>query len=85
MVGGSVMHSGASGHFYLVSELDTTHTSTIQPVAFLQLVFALTIGILIFDDQFNRELIIGSLIIVGSGLFVLSRDRQAKLSAPPEH
>jgi drug/metabolite transporter (DMT)-like permease len=75
--------TGASGHFCLISALYTTHASTIQPFAYLQLVFASTIGIVIFDDQLDRALIIGSLMIVGSGLFALNRERRAKLSAPP--
>jgi drug/metabolite transporter (DMT)-like permease len=64
----------------LISALDTTHASTIQPFAYLQLVFASTVGIVIFDDQLDRALIIGSLMIVGSGLFALNRERRAKLS-----
>lgn len=76
--------TGASGHFCLISALDTTHASTIQPFAYLQLVFASTIGIAIFDDQLDRTVIIGGLMIVGSGLFALNRERRAKLSAPPD-
>ena len=72
--------TGASGHFFLISALDTTHASTIQPFAYLQLVFASTIGIVIFDDQLDHALIIGGLMIVGSGLFALNRERRAKLS-----
>ena len=72
--------TGASGHFCLISALDTTHASTIQPFAYLQLVFASTVGIVIFEDQLDRALIIGSLMIVGSGLFALNRERHAKLS-----
>ena len=34
----------------------------------------------IFDDQLDRALIIGSLMIVGAGLFALNRERRAKLS-----
>ena len=74
--------TGSSGHFCLISALDTTHTSTVQPFSYLQLVFASTIGIVIFDDQLDRALTIGSLMIVGSGLFALNRERRAKLSAP---
>ena len=74
--------TGASGHFCLISALDTTHASTVQPFAYLQLVFASIIGIVIFDDQLDRALTIGSMMIVGSGLFALNRERRAKLSAP---
>ena len=74
--------TGASGHFCLISALDTTRASTVQPFAYLQLVFASTIGIVIFNDQLDLALTIGSLMIVGSGLFALNRERRAKLSAP---
>lgn len=74
--------TGASGHFCLICALDTTHASTIQPFDYLQLVFASTIGIVIFDYQLDRALIIRSLMIVGFGLFALNGDRRAKFTAP---
>ncbi len=74
--------TGASGHYCLISALDATHASTIQPFAYLQLVFASAIGIVIFSDQLDRALVIGSVMIVGSGLFALSRERLAHLSSP---
>jgi drug/metabolite transporter (DMT)-like permease len=48
---------------------------------YLEMMFASTIGTIIFDDQISRTLITGSLIIVGSGLFALNRDQRANLSA----
>ena len=74
--------TGASGRFCLISALNTTHASTIQPFAYLQLVFASAIGIVIFSDQLDRALVIGSVMIVGSGLFALSRERRAHLLSP---
>ena len=73
MVNGPVMQHRGSGNFCLISALDTTRASTIQPFAYLQLVFASTIGIVIFDGQLDRALIIGSLMIVEAGLFALKR------------
>jgi drug/metabolite transporter (DMT)-like permease len=70
--------TGASAHYLLISALDKTHASTVQPFAYLQLVFASTIGILVFADQLDRTLVIGSAMIVGSGLFALTRERRAK-------
>ena len=77
--------TGASGHFRLISALDTTRASRVQRFAYLQLVFASTIGIVIFDDQLDRALTIGSLIIFGSGLFVSEprTPRQIVSTAPP--
>lgn len=69
--------TGASGHYCLISALNTTHASTVQPFAYLQLVFSSTIGIVIFSDALNYTLIVGSGMIVGSGLFALNRERLA--------
>ena len=69
--------TGTGGHFLLIKALDSTKASTIQPFAYLQLVFASTIGILVFGDSLDPMLIAGSAVIVGSGLFVLQRERQA--------
>ena len=68
--------TGTGGHYLLIRALDATKASTIQPFAYLQLVFASSIGVLVFDDRLDPMLIAGSSIIVGSGLFALLRERQ---------
>ena len=73
--------TGASGHYCLISARNTTHASTIQPFAYRQLAFASAIGIVIFGDQLDRALVIGGVMIVGSGLFALGRERRAHLSS----
>lgn len=72
--------TGTGGHYLLIKALDATKASTIQPFAYLQLVFASSIGILVFDDSLDPMLIVGSAIIVGSGLFALQRERHAAQS-----
>ena len=69
--------TGTGGHFLLIKALDSTNASTIQPFAYLQLVFASTIGILVFGDSLDPMLIVGSAVIVSSGLFALQRERKA--------
>jgi drug/metabolite transporter (DMT)-like permease len=69
--------TGTGGHFLLIKALDSTNASTVQPFAYLQLVFASTIGILVFGDSLDPMLIVGSTVIVGSGLFALQRERKA--------
>ena len=73
--------TGASGHYCLISALDTTHASTVQPFAYLQLVFSSTIGIVIFSDVLDQTLILGSTMIVGSGLFAFNRERLSRHTA----
>ena len=76
---GPIMHHRGSGYFCLISALDTKHGSTIQPFAYLQLVFASNIGIIIVDEQVDQALNIRGLMIVGSGLFALNLERHDKL------
>jgi len=70
--------TGTGGHYLLIKALDATKASTIQPFAYLQLVFSSSIGILVFADSLDPMLIIGSSIIVSSGLFALQRERKVK-------
>lgn len=72
--------TGTGGHYLLIKALDATKASTIQPFAYLQLVFASSVGVFIFSDELDPMLISGSALIVGSGLFALQRSRQGKLS-----
>ena len=71
--------TGAVGHYLLIKALDATKASTIQPFAYLQLVFASSIGVLVFDDILDPMLLMGSAIIVSSGLFALQRERKANI------
>ncbi len=70
--------TGTGGHYLLIKVLDVTKESTIQPFAYLQLVFVSSIGILVFADSLDPMLIIGSSIIVSSGFFALQRERKVK-------
>ena len=70
--------TGTGGHYLLIKAFDATKASTIQPFAYLQLVFASSIGILVFADSLDPMLIVGSSIIVSSGLFALQRERKVK-------
>ena len=70
--------TGTDGYYLLIKALDATKASKIWPFAYLQLVFASSIGILVFADSLDPMLIIVSSIIVSSGLFALQRERKVK-------
>ena len=48
-----------------------------QPFAYLQLLFASTLGILVFSETIRLNVALGAALIVGAGLFTLWRQRQA--------
>ena len=69
--------TAATGHFLLIKALEIAEASAIQPFAYLQLVFASGVGILIFGEAVGAGLIIGAAIVVSAGLFTLWRARVA--------
>jgi len=67
--------TGAGGHFLLIKTLEVAEASTVQPFAYLQLVFASVIGVLVFHEALRVNVVFGTAIIVTAGLFTLWRER----------
>ncbi|MDC1382321.1 DMT family transporter [Candidatus Puniceispirillum sp.] len=72
--------TGTGGHYLLIKALNATKASTTQPFAYLQLIFSSSIGIIIFADKLDQMLLIGSAVIIVSGLFALQRSRIAEVN-----
>ena len=68
--------SGMVGHYLLIKCYEVAEASAIQPFAYLQLIWASMIGIIIFGEQITTNVLIGACIIVGAGLFTLWRERK---------
>ena len=68
--------SGMLGHFLLIKCYEVAEASAVQPFAYLQLIWASIIGIIIFGEQITTNVFIGACIIVGAGLFTLWRERK---------
>lgn len=73
--------TGASGHFLLIKTYEVAEASSVQPFAYLQLVFATLIGITIFGETLATNVAIGTMIVVGAGIFTLLRTRKAILQS----
>ena len=66
------------GHFLLIKALETAQASILQPFTYFQLLFASIIGILIFNDKITETILIGGIMIVGSGVFAAWRTHVKK-------
>ncbi len=80
--------TGALGHFLLIKSYEVAEASAVQPFAYLQLVFAAFMGVLMFDEVLTLPVAIGAVIVVAAGLFTLWRQRvveAAKSGGPPPH
>ncbi|ABD53058.1 DMT family transporter [Jannaschia sp. CCS1] len=67
--------TGATGHFLLIKTYDVAEASAVQPFAYLQLVFASALGLLVFGEVLATNVAIGAAIVICAGLFTLWRTR----------
>ena len=68
--------SGVLGHYLLIKCYEVAEASAVQPFAYLQLIWASIIGVIIFGEQITTNVVIGACIIVAAGLFTLWRERK---------
>ena len=67
---------GATAHWLLIKCYVVAEASAVQPFAYLQLVFAAAIGLLVFNETLQTNVMIGAAIVVAAGLFTLWRQRK---------
>ena len=68
----------AGSHFMMVKTLQVAEASVVQPFSYLQLVFGSIIGVTIFSESIDLMIIIGALVVIGSGLFTTWREYKFK-------
>ncbi|WP_370513007.1 DMT family transporter [Oceaniovalibus sp. ACAM 378] len=69
---------GALGHFLLIKVYEVAEASAVQPFAYLHLVFATLLGILVLGEDLRPAVGLGVSMVVAAGLFTLWRERRAK-------
>ena len=67
---------GILGHFLLIKAFEVAEASAIQPFAFFHFVFASIIGVAIFSEQLTYSILLGSIIVIASGVFYYSKERK---------
>lgn len=67
--------TAAAGHWLLIRAYAVAEASAVQPFAYLQLVFVSIIGLTVFDERLETNVVIGTTIVVCAGLFTLWRQR----------
>ncbi|MEO9337869.1 DMT family transporter [Mesorhizobium sp. SB112] len=63
------------GYQFIIMAMRVGEISAVAPFRYTALLWAIFLGYLIFGDLPDAAMIIGSIIIVGSGLYTLYRDR----------
>jgi drug/metabolite transporter (DMT)-like permease len=72
---------GALGHWLLILAHRKAPASIIAPFFYAQLIWAVGLGALLFNERPDRWTLLGGIIVVGSGLYLLSRERRRNV--PP--
>ena len=73
--------SAALGHWLLIRAFAVAEASAIQPFAYLQLVWASGIGLLVFGETLRINVAVGAGIVVAAGVFTLWRQRVREKAA----
>ena len=66
--------TGITAHFLLIKAYDNLTAVAVQPISYLQLVLGSILAVSVFGETLRPNMIIGSLIVVGAGLFTIWRE-----------
>ena len=63
-----------SSHYFLIRAYDMLDAAAVQPLTYLQLVYASIIGTVIYNETLSLNTIVGSIIVVAAGIFTVWRE-----------
>lgn len=66
---------GTIGHFFLIRAIGYAPVSVLAPFNYLTLLWATALGFVLFGDLPDFWTVVGSAIVIGSGLFIIYRER----------
>lgn len=75
---------GSLGHFFLISGHKMAPAAVLSPFIYTQLIWVVIFGYLVFDHVPNTWTMAGAAIVIGSGLYLLYRERQVGKSTTSE-
>jgi drug/metabolite transporter (DMT)-like permease len=61
-------------HYLLIMAYNRLDAIQIQPISYFQLVWASMLGVVIFSETLQFNVALGSMIVVGAGLFTIWRE-----------
>jgi drug/metabolite transporter (DMT)-like permease len=68
--------AGALAHYLLINALQLAPAVILQPLSYMMVVWATLVGFIVFGDLPDAMTVLGAVIIVGSGLYVVARERR---------
>ena len=65
---------GAVGHFFMIKAFEKAPASLLAPFSYTSLIWAMFLGFFLFGDLPDAWTIIGAIIIISSGLYLVKRE-----------
>ncbi len=75
---------GSTGHYFLIAAHKLAPASVLSPFIYTQLIWVVILGYLVFDHVPNGWTMAGAAMVIGSGLYLLYRERQVGKSTTSE-
>ncbi|MDA8870159.1 DMT family transporter [Rhizobiaceae bacterium] len=66
---------GSVGYILLIASIRMTDVSIVMPFRYSRIIFLFLLGVIVFDEQPNALMIVGALLVVGSGIYMMMRQR----------
>ncbi|WBU60698.1 DMT family transporter [Paracoccus albus] len=70
--------AGIAAYACLMKAMRTGEVSAVTPFRYSRLLFGVAFGVLLFDETLSPQMVLGSALIVCSGLFILWRGRRVQ-------
>ena len=74
---------GTGGHYLLIAAHRLAPASVLSPFIYTQIVWATTLGFLVFANVPSQWTIAGAGIVIASGLYLLNRERKVTGKVAP--
>ncbi|WP_374378376.1 DMT family transporter [Dongia sp.] len=66
--------TGMTGHYLVIRAYELLDASAAQPISYLGLVYASLFGVLLYGESLTWNMVAGSVIVVGAGVFTFWRE-----------
>ncbi|MBE3638626.1 DMT family transporter [Mangrovicoccus algicola] len=69
---------GICGYFAITQAMRIGEVAVVTPFRYTRLLFAITLGFVVFGERPDLPMMVGAALILGSGLYTLHRERHAR-------
>ncbi|HET6621822.1 MAG TPA: DMT family transporter, partial [Dongiaceae bacterium] len=76
--------TGMTGHYLVIRAYELLDASAVQPISYLGLVYASLFGVLLYGETLTWNLVAGSAIVVGAGIFTFWREYALRHQVPAQ-